>query len=356
MTKKEKILNIYDIIIVGAGPAGSTFARIADKSKKILLLNGSNKGKPCGGLLAPDAQKALAQFDLTLPKDVLVDPQIFSVKTIDLKSKLQQCYQRMYINVDRRKFDNWLLSLVPANVTVEYAMCRKIIKDNQGYCITYKNKQGEQVKAFSKILIGADGANSIVRKSFYKKLSTRKYIAIQQWFKQEKQYANPFYSCIFDSETSDCCSWTISKDSFIIFGGAFALKNSKVNFEKQKQKLSDFGIKLDNPIKTEACLVLRPKSFRSFECGADNLFLIGEAAGFISPSSLEGISSAIKSAVMLNESLKSQKKNINRVYKKKTFYLKIKLILKNVKCLFMYVPFLRRLAMKSGISSIDIYE
>lgn len=349
-------MDIYDIIIVGAGPAGSTFARIADKNQKILLLNGKDKGNPCGGLLAPDAQKALAQFDLTLPKDVLVDPQIFSVKTIDLKSKLQQSYQRMYINVDREKFDEWLLSLVCENVTVKSAKCHKIVKENQGYNITYKNNQGVEEKAFCKVLIGADGANSIVRKSFFKKLSTRKYIAIQQWFKQEKQYANPFYSCIFDRETSDCCSWTISKDSYIIYGGAFALKNSKANFENQKQKLCDFGINLVNPIKTEACLVLRPKTFRSFECGANNIFLIGEAAGFISPSSLEGISSAIRSAVMLNESLKSKNKNKNIVYKKKAFLLKMKLVFKNLKCPFMYVPFLRKMVMKSGISSINIYE
>ena len=42
-------------------------------------------GKPCGGLISGDAQKALASFDMTLPKDVLVDPQIFAVKTIDLR-------------------------------------------------------------------------------------------------------------------------------------------------------------------------------------------------------------------------------------------------------------------------------
>jgi flavin-dependent dehydrogenase len=39
-----------------------------------------------------------------------------------------------------------------------------------------------------------------------------------------------------------------------------------------------------------------PKSIREIECGKENIFLIGEAAGFISPSSLEGISYAMDSA------------------------------------------------------------
>lgn len=73
---------------MGAGPAGSTLARLIDKKYKVMLIDGQTEtnSKPCGGLLAPDAQKALAELNLTLPKDVLVDPQIFSVKTIDVDS------------------------------------------------------------------------------------------------------------------------------------------------------------------------------------------------------------------------------------------------------------------------------
>lgn len=347
----------YDIVIVGAGPAGSTFARIADKSLKILLLDGSLDGKPCGGVLAPDTQKALARFDLTLPKEVLVDPQIFSVKTIDLKSKKICWYQRMYINVDRRKFDAWLVSLVPSNVTICKVTCESIVKGNEGFTVTYKDRSGTTNSVFTKILVGADGANSIVRRSFFKDFETRKYVAIQQWFEEDRTDANPFYSCIFDPDTSDCYSWSISKDNYIIFGGAFEQKNCRENFEKQKNKLNkDFGFCLNNPVKTEACLVLRPKSPKSFCLGKDNIFLIGEAAGFISPSSLEGISSAINSAVLLNKSLQSDKKDKIKEYKRNTEQLRLKILSKNLKCPFMYNPTLRKAVMASGISSIDMFE
>ena len=70
----------YDIAVIGAGPAGATFARLAAASgASILLIDGQTEGraKPCGGLLAPDAQRVLAEFGLTLPKEILVDPQIF---------------------------------------------------------------------------------------------------------------------------------------------------------------------------------------------------------------------------------------------------------------------------------------
>ena len=88
------MMKSYDLIIVGAGPAGSTLARLAGTERSVLLLDGQFRNKPCGGLLAPDAQKALARFGLTLPKDVLVDPQIFSVKTIDVPTGLIRWYPR----------------------------------------------------------------------------------------------------------------------------------------------------------------------------------------------------------------------------------------------------------------------
>ena len=45
----------YDLIIVGAGPAGSTLARLVGTERSVLLLDGQFRNKPCGGLLAPDA-------------------------------------------------------------------------------------------------------------------------------------------------------------------------------------------------------------------------------------------------------------------------------------------------------------
>lgn len=343
-------MKIYDVVIVGAGPAGSFLSLLLDKNKKILLLNASIDGKPCGGLLSTDAQCCLARHDLTLPKDVLVDPQIFSVKTIDLNTKQQRWYQRMYINVDRSRFDNWLIGLLPSNVEVINARCIDVNKKDMS--LTYKeNDTTKTVKA--KFIVGADGANSTVRKALNKTLKTRKYIAIQQWYNSNNldNKIKPLYSCIFDSKTSDCCSWIISKNNNLIYGGAFNPRNCKENFNKQKNKIKSFGLNLNNPIKTEACLVLRPKFLNSFYHGNKNVFLIGEAAGFISPSSLEGISSAIISAEKLARSINIDK-NILYKYKKGTLRLRMKLIIKNLKCPFMYNQFLRSIVLKTGIMAL----
>ena len=105
---------MYDVAIIGAGPAGATLARLISDRFGVLLvdkrrLSGADTdefpGKCCGGLLAPDAQGMLSKMGLGLPKSVLVDPQLFVVRAIDVKQRTERYYQRYYINMDRGRFD-----------------------------------------------------------------------------------------------------------------------------------------------------------------------------------------------------------------------------------------------------------
>lgn len=100
---------LYDVAVIGLGPAGATVARLLDSRLRVIAIDRKREAggfqKPCGGLLAPDAQKTLAHFDLVLPKSVLADPQIFAVETMDLRTRRVRYYQRYYLNMDRYAFD-----------------------------------------------------------------------------------------------------------------------------------------------------------------------------------------------------------------------------------------------------------
>lgn len=350
-------IETYDVAIIGLGPAGCTLARLLAKEHSVIAIDkkGAAAGgfqKPCGGLLAPDAQKALARMDMPLPKAVLVDPQIFAVQTIDLTNAMSRYYQRFYINIDRHHFDLWLRAQIPGNVRIcENTRCTKVERTGAGYRVTVDQDGGTRV-VHATYLVGADGANSLVRRMLYPNKKIRSYVSIQQWFVQTK--TNPYYSCIFDAETTDCCAWSISKDGQFLFGGAFPVSHARERFETQKKKLENVGFVFGPPLKTEACMVLRPSAMHDICCGKENAFLVGEAAGFISPSSLEGISWAINSARALADAFHAHKKDVNQAYWLRSFPLRLKLLVKLLKCPPMYHPFLRKLVLKSGLQSIEV--
>lgn len=350
---------MYDIIIIGSGPAGANLARLVGHKYKVLLLDkrdlenenpNNHSSKCCGGLLAPDAQKMIAKLGLGIPKDILVNPQLFAVRTIDLTNQIERLYQRFYFNMDRERFDRWLVSLIPASVDKKYnAIFKNYTKTKEGYIISYMH-QGKECKAETRMLVGADGAHSKLRMTL-EHILPKRYIAIQEWFECTEQI--PYYTAIFDEEISDFYSWIIPKEKHLLLGAALKPKDApKDKFELLKRKLSHYGFQLDKKINTEGAYINRTIRTSQLYTGNDSIALIGEAAGAISPSSAEGISYALKSSLFLAQSLEKDMDGFAPRYQQKMDNIKINILMKNMKSPAMYNPQVRNLAMKSGLQSI----
>jgi geranylgeranyl reductase len=356
---------MYDIVIVGAGPAGATLARLLGKKFKILiidkrqLLNMDSKSKfekCCGGLIAPDAQQMLAKLGLGIPQNILAGPQIFTVRTIDIPNNIEQYYQRHYTNIDREKFDKWLVSLIPPEVTV---ICEAVFKDfeivNDGIKVQYF--QHRKVHTLhTKILVGADGAFSSVRKMIAPNSpNPRTYISIQEYYKMDDSL--PYFSSIFDNDITDFYSWTIPKNNLLILGTAVMPKNNPYEkFMALKEKLILRGFEFGACVKRNGAYLLRPEKLNQINLGKENVALIGEAAGWISPSSAEGLSYSFRSAYALAKAIQQRPENIIAEYYRNTNKLRLNIKLKHLKTPFMYNGALRKMAMKSGVMSMEMIQ
>lgn len=357
---------MYDIAIVGAGPAGATLARLVGYRYKVLLLDkrqltGDTSGsfiraKCCGGLLAPDAQKMLSVLGLGLPQDVLTGPQLFAVRTIDLQTSVERHYQRFYINIDRGKFDRWLVSLIPAGIDLRFGSSFKSFERKDGAFELKITQNGKEFVETAKILIGADGAFSAVRRqALPERPLPKRYIAVQEWYEVDELL--PYYTTIFDNEVTDFYSWTIPKENYLIIGSALSPQNQPINkFKLLKKKLRKYGFQFDRPVKKEGAYLLRPVSARQICLGKNGIALLGESAGWISPSSAEGLSYSFRSALLLAQSLQDGTEDFLQRYHRSAGNLHRNIVLKNWKSFFMYSPFLRKLLMSSGVQSVKIYK
>lgn len=351
---------MYDIAIIGAGPAGSTLARILDKKYNVVIIDqrnldksfGFQKNKCCGGLLAPAAQRALSKQGLGLPHEILAGPQTFSVKSLDIDNDIVRYYQRHYINIDREKFDRWLMSLVPDSVDKHFACIYKQYTLQGNHYRIFLEDSDKAYEVEAKVLIGADGALSRVREQAFKgHKMPKKYVSIQEHFETSGDL--PYYVSIFDKSITDFYSWIIQKDGKLLVGTAVPEKlNANERYETLIRKLKAKDYIKGNAVKKTGTLIMRTRYLNQLCYYSENVALVGEAAGFISPSSAEGISYALESAVILGDVLNCGISGFGLKYKKELSQLRLNLLLKNFKSMLMYIPFIRKLIMKSGILAI----
>ncbi|HOX47391.1 MAG TPA: FAD-binding protein [Myxococcota bacterium] len=353
----------YDLVIVGAGPAGATLARLVGPGLRVLLVDRRSLDRPCqpgdpekccGGLLAPDAQEMLARLRLGVPHACLADPQLFSVRVLDLDNGLERHYQRFYLNVDRERFDRWLYGLVPEAVERRPGTRLVGLTPGQRGCRLSLERDGRREEVAARWVVGADGAHSAVRGlAFPAAPWPRRYTALQHTF--EFQEDHPHYLSVFDRRVTDYYSWAIPKQGTLLVGSALAPDGgARARFDLLLAALRQRGFRLGRRLKRRGCWLLRPFHPGHILPGGGRVLLLGEAAGLISPSSAEGISFALRSALCLARSLAEAPDEPLRRYARALLPMRVALVAKACKAPFIHHPALRGPILRSGLASVKV--
>ncbi|MCX6762096.1 MAG: geranylgeranyl reductase family protein [Candidatus Moranbacteria bacterium] len=157
----------YDVIIVGAGPAGSTAAYYTT-GLKVLIIDKSDfpRHKACGGGLMSSRDWPLELENYAKIKDQLT---AYSCESLKLYWKddylLNRHFKHFFDQISRYQFDNLLLeeALKKDNVTFLKFDLQKIEKTNYEGIAGYTLTDGQR-KIFATNIVGADGMHSQVAK------------------------------------------------------------------------------------------------------------------------------------------------------------------------------------------------
>jgi len=367
-------LKQFDVIIVGGGPAASVLAWRMPQDKQVLIVDRRflltperlyEREKCCGGMLDETAQKALAKLGIPVPHEVLVGPQVYAIRAIDLDNQMERYYQKQYVNIDRAKFDSYLLGLAAArpNVTVwQGSFASDVEEEKNGVSVMVRKEDGSKERVGASYLVGADGGGSMVRSYLAKewkgtaaeKNAPKVYASIQEWHRMPEPL--PYYVSTFNESVTDFYSWIIPEGEYMIIGSAIPQgEDVRRRFNLFKADLASKGFDVTKPVKERGAVILRPKFWGSVQSGRGRIFLVGEAAGLISPSSSEGISFALRSGEKLADSFDGKLPVLIRSkYEKELMSLKISIALKSLKSPIMYGKTLRGLVFRTKALSMKV--
>ncbi|UCE63156.1 MAG: NAD(P)/FAD-dependent oxidoreductase [Nitrospirota bacterium] len=319
---KDLAMKIHDVIVIGAGPAGSAMAtHLAQEGYSVLLLEKGvfPRDKVCGDFVSPKGlfyleklgcYEEIAQRGYTPIQRVSVHlngSQLYEGALPRLPSYLPFAHA-----IPRNELDEILFRRAQKAGAVTIEGCQVLGFHTTPRMVNVEAQEGRRKRRFvGRVIVGADGANSVVARFADLAMNDARYI-----FPSIRGYCRGL--------ASTEAILFVDEDFFPGFGWIFPVRGdlSNVGVGMVKETLSkhhisvkDFFKKFEIFVKSlakrtgKAVEIEAPKGWaiKSYGGARQNYFerglLIGEAACFVDPISGEGIPLALESAELGFETL-----------------------------------------------------
>jgi len=313
----------FDVVIIGAGPSGSNAAisyKKLNPDLKIALVDKAifPRDKSCGDAFGPGVISALKRFGnehILEDEPEVVSTTLFGPKNIGIQNYIPEVKNKedsiVYV-IPRLDLDNRILNLAKEEEveTFEGYRFSKFFINEESVSIEIENEEKEKYFLEAKLLVGADGANSRVRKSLNLKQNSdwNKAIAIRAYID------SPNYLEIFKERT---LMFEINVSAIKGYAWAFPSKGNLLNigigvplsvFKKEKMDIKNLLDEFVKTLKSRGVIVKNLRMEKSFmlpfassrpKLAHNRVALIGDAGSMINPMSGEGIFYGMEAGFLL---------------------------------------------------------
>ncbi len=286
---------IEGISIIGGGPAGAYLGyRLARNGIRATIYDDSHpREKPCGGGVTPSALEKFPLLKGVPGSYRYVDKVLF----ISPEGKRAMVGGRAIMNVSREHLDSYLLQVAVDNgAELIKERVGGIQDETTGWLI--RTDQGEHR---SRLVVGADGVNSVVRRATVGRIQRENMAACIGYYAKGVERD---YSVLKFLKDFKGYAWVFPRETHSSIGIGLDIKQAKnlprylngfiEEYCPDIEKLFPFGALVP---------AARQPEFYEIPCSGRNWILIGDAAGHVDPILGEGIRYALWGAELAAEAI-----------------------------------------------------
>ena len=285
------------VAIVGAGPAGSLLAwRLAGDGAQVTLFDASHpREKPCGGGVTP---KALDRLPPAPDDDPLPGRRVHTCRFDSGEGeRVEVTLPRPMLVASRRELDAWLLRRATAAGARHVAeRVRSVEGDGR-----LRTATGE---ASFDVVVGADGATSLVRRRFLGTLPAGRLAIAAGWFARGTARTSVRFAPGLPGYL-----WVFPRPDHVGVGicaplGAIPTRQLLARLEREVAR--DHPALVDDERERYAHTIPSPDTAETslLEIAGPRWALVGDAGALADPVTGEGIHHALRSAELLADTLR----------------------------------------------------
>ena len=291
-----QILDVFDVIIVGAGPSGSTLGYyLSHKGFKVLIIEKKKlpRYKLCGGGITRRASNILP-FDFN---HVVEDYSLTAKILLNNKEVFSKAYDSPVVSmVMRDKFDLFLINKAKKQGVVVKDKTKFLSIDGDPGRLTVKTSEGYYK---TNIIVGADGVLSKVAKELKLNIDYKFMVALgaEVYFSDKKILDRYKTTVHYDfGVIRHGYGWVFPKNDHLSVGVLSVVRKEKSIKSQFYKYLKTKKLDKNSEIKTLRAHLIPYNPAKENRYANDKGLIIGDANGHVDPITGEGVYYAIKGA------------------------------------------------------------
>ena len=310
---------MYDVIVIGAGPAGCTASKVlAENGYDVLLVEKCQmpRYKSCSGQLIKKSLDLVQKYyGEPVPESVACSPIVNKGMIFTDDEGKAYRFEQEGLNVWRSSFDKWLADKAMLSGVIVRDQTVALSCDSEEDYVSVKLKNDELYEEKARYVIDCEGATGVLKKRILG--CDLLFIYTYQTFNIGQINLNhQFFHAYLQPELSEYDAWFNVKDNQLVLGVSVKNKDRTQYYYSQflEYMIEQHSLKIEKQLKEDRWVMPYIQPECSIDFGMGRVMFAGEIAGFLNPMG-EGVSAGLESGYCIAKAIAQNFNDPDGVYR-----------------------------------------